>query len=154
MISIKKQNNQEPKEKRRQEKLSGGQAGGKKASVIWWRSRHNQKICLSLQWVVGSSIQRGMSCNQEEQEYEVRSPKRSGGKRCWSYQMEMESAPPGSDLQPKINDQCVLLCLIISPLQRLLEELFEVIMWLHDNLWIMTAGNLQSPQLYSSNHIQ
>lgn len=35
---------------------------------------------------------------QEEESYEVRSWKTNGGKRWWSYQMEMESAPPGSDL--------------------------------------------------------
>lgn len=70
--------------------LSGGQAGGKKASVIWRRRGHGQRRC----------------CYQEEDE--VSSWKRSDWKRWWSYQTEMESAPPGSDLETNIIDQSVL----------------------------------------------
>lgn len=53
-----------------------------------------------------------MSCYQEEEEEKegcaVSSSKSSGGERWWSYQMEMESVPPGSDLETNINDQSVL----------------------------------------------
>lgn len=47
------------------------------------------------------------SFQEEEEDYEGSSSKRRGGKRWWSYQMEKESAPPGSDLETNISDQTV-----------------------------------------------
>lgn len=136
----KKQNNQEPKEK--QETLSGGQAGGKKASVIWWRSRHKQSVCLCLQWAVGrkqylegimkADLQRGVVG-------------RGIGLTKWRWR--------ALHLEVTCNQRLMIsVFFIISPLQ--LEEIFQVIVWLHDHLWITTAGSLQNPQLYSSNHIR